>query len=150
MRQLFARQLQQFDSLFNRKAFLTEFQRENMFENGLEPLSEARAVVKELIEEYRAAEKVSYVVRQGAFSRGCEGLLRVEYTCRTTAHPPRSTRTRGSVRNAVLSLVSPASNPYRALLCPLRALYGSRQRSHTLSRACGDERSREIVVERGE
>ncbi|BGP28158.1 gamma-tubulin [Rhodotorula toruloides] len=58
---LFARQLQQFDSLFNRKAFLTEFQREVMFENGLEPLSEARAVVKELIEEYRAAEKVSYV-----------------------------------------------------------------------------------------
>lgn len=34
-----------------------------MFEKGLEPFDEARAVVRELIDEYRAAEKPEYVVR---------------------------------------------------------------------------------------
>ena len=61
--QVFAQQLQQFDKVRARKAFVTEYQREPMFEKGLEPFDEARAVVKELIDEYRAAEKPEYVVR---------------------------------------------------------------------------------------
>lgn len=64
---MFAQQLQQFDKVRARKAFVTEYQREPMFEKGLEPFDEARAVVKELIDEYRAAEKPEYVVR---LSRG--------------------------------------------------------------------------------
>ncbi len=60
---MFAQQLQQFDKVRARKAFVTEYQREPMFEKGLEPFDEARAVVKELIDEYRAAEKPEYVVR---------------------------------------------------------------------------------------
>lgn len=61
--QVFAQQLQQFDKVRSRKAFVTEYQREPMFEKGLEPFDEARAVVRELIDEYRAAEKPEYVVR---------------------------------------------------------------------------------------
>lgn len=62
--QLFAQQLRQFDLLINKKAFLQAYRGEPLFEGrGIEPFDEARSAAQELIEEYRAAEKATYVVR---------------------------------------------------------------------------------------
>ncbi|GJN94584.1 hypothetical protein Rhopal_007667-T1 [Rhodotorula paludigena] len=59
---LFAQQLRQFDLLINKKAFLQAYRGEPLFEGrGIEPFDEARNAAQELIEEYRAAEKATYV-----------------------------------------------------------------------------------------
>lgn len=61
--QLFAAQLRQFDLLRNKKAFLQAYTPEPLFNGTLEPFEDARNAAAELIDEYRAAEKATYVVR---------------------------------------------------------------------------------------
>ncbi|KPV72709.1 uncharacterized protein RHOBADRAFT_32180 [Rhodotorula graminis WP1] len=58
---LFAAQLRQFDLLRNKKAFLQAYTPEPLFNGSLEPFEDARASAAELIDEYRAAEKATYV-----------------------------------------------------------------------------------------
>ncbi|GAA5908498.1 hypothetical protein JCM5296_004777 [Sporobolomyces johnsonii] len=58
---LFAGHLRQYDNMRARNAFLAEYRKEPMFENGLEEFDEARSIAQELIDEYKAAEKADYV-----------------------------------------------------------------------------------------
>ncbi|CEQ40787.1 SPOSA6832_02427 [Sporobolomyces salmonicolor] len=58
---LFAGHLRQYDNMRGRNAFLAEYRKEPMFENGLEEFDEARSIAQELIDEYKAAEKADYV-----------------------------------------------------------------------------------------
>ncbi|GAA5833566.1 hypothetical protein JCM11251_003528 [Rhodosporidiobolus azoricus] len=58
---LFAGHLRQFDLMRGRRAYLSNYQNEPMFEGGFEPFDEAKAVCQDLIDEYRAAEKPDYV-----------------------------------------------------------------------------------------
>lgn len=59
--QLFDRCLQQYDKLRKREAFLEVFRKEPMFQESLEEFDESRAVVDELVREYRAAATPDYV-----------------------------------------------------------------------------------------
>jgi len=61
MAQLFGRTVSQYDKLRKRNAFLDQYRKEPMFEDGLEEFDSAREVVTDLIEEYRAAERIDYV-----------------------------------------------------------------------------------------
>lgn len=45
MRQLFKRMLDQFDRLIKRKAFLEQYKKEKLFENGLEEFDDAKYAV---------------------------------------------------------------------------------------------------------
>ena len=65
MAQLFGRTVNQYDKLKSRNAFLEQYKREPMFEHGLEEFDSAREAVTDLIEEYRAAERLDYVTWQG-------------------------------------------------------------------------------------
>ncbi|GAA6030519.1 hypothetical protein JCM8097_006185 [Rhodosporidiobolus ruineniae] len=58
---LFAGHLRQYEMLRKRKAFLEQYKAEPLFENGLEPFDEAKAMCQDLIDEYRAAERPDYV-----------------------------------------------------------------------------------------
>ncbi|CAK9294249.1 unnamed protein product [Gordionus sp. m RMFG-2023] len=57
---LFDRTLKQYDKLRKREAFLDMFRKEEMFKNDLSELDDSRAVVFDLIEEYRAATTEDY------------------------------------------------------------------------------------------
>ncbi len=59
--QLFGRTVNQYDKLRKRNAFLEQYRREPIFEDGLEEFDSSREVVVDLIEEYKAAEKMDYV-----------------------------------------------------------------------------------------
>ncbi|KAJ1407851.1 hypothetical protein B484DRAFT_202038 [Ochromonadaceae sp. CCMP2298] len=63
----------QYDKLRKRNAFLEQYRREPMFEDGLEEFDSAREVVTDLIEEYKAAERPDYVTWGGAGSGGGGG-----------------------------------------------------------------------------
>lgn len=65
MAQLFGRTVSQYDKLRKRNAFLEQYRREPIFADGLEEFDSAREVVTDLIEEYRAAEKLDYVTWGG-------------------------------------------------------------------------------------
>ncbi len=84
MAQLFGRTVSQYDKLRKRNAFLDQYRREPMFQDGLEEfdssrlvelhwlahscrmnLFDFREVVTDLIEEYKAAERVDYVTWGG-------------------------------------------------------------------------------------
>ncbi|KAF8636557.1 hypothetical protein AX17_003369 [Amanita inopinata Kibby_2008] len=58
---LFKRMLDQFDRLRRRNAFLEQYKKEKMFENGLEEFDDARATCEELLKEYRACESPDYI-----------------------------------------------------------------------------------------
>lgn len=60
---LFRRMLDQYDRLRKRNAFLEQYKKESMFENGLEEFDESRSAVQDLINEYAACEKSDYIVR---------------------------------------------------------------------------------------
>lgn len=60
--QIFKRTVQQYDQFRKRNAFLEQYKKEPMFENGLEEFDDARAVAADLIEEYQACEKPNYIV----------------------------------------------------------------------------------------
>lgn len=53
--------LDQYDKLRKRGAFLEQYKKENMFENGLEEFDDARATCDELIKEYKACEGSDYI-----------------------------------------------------------------------------------------
>jgi hypothetical protein len=58
---LFERMLRQFGKLFDKKAFIANYQKQPVFADNLEEFESARDVVKLLTEEYRAAETPDYV-----------------------------------------------------------------------------------------
>ncbi|KAG6832727.1 gamma-tubulin [Tricholoma furcatifolium] len=58
---LFKRMLDQFDRLRRRNAFLEQYKKEKMFENGLEEFDDARATCEELLNEYKACESPDYI-----------------------------------------------------------------------------------------
>jgi len=64
---LFKRSIDQYDRLRKRNAFLDQYKKEKMFENGLEEFDESRATVEELLNEYKACESPDYI------SYGVEG-----------------------------------------------------------------------------
>lgn len=66
MAQLFGRTVSQFDKLKKRNAFLDNYRKEPMFADGLEEFDSSREVVTDLIEEYRAAERIDYVTWGGS------------------------------------------------------------------------------------
>lgn len=59
---MFKRTVQQYDQFRKRNAFLDQYKKEPMFENGLEEFDDARAVAQDLIEEYQACERPDYIV----------------------------------------------------------------------------------------
>ncbi|KAE8153852.1 tubulin-domain-containing protein [Aspergillus avenaceus] len=58
---LFKRIVQQYDRLRKRNAFLEQYKKEAPFSDGLGEFDEARSVVMDLIGEYEAAEKETYL-----------------------------------------------------------------------------------------
>jgi tubulin gamma len=60
-RQLFQRNLNQFDKLRKREAFLEQFKKEALFQDSLEELDSSREIVQELVDEYCAAAKPDYL-----------------------------------------------------------------------------------------
>jgi len=58
---LFQRTCQQYDKLRKREAFLDQFKKEELFKDDLSELDDARDVVQELIDEYKAATKPDYL-----------------------------------------------------------------------------------------
>jgi len=58
---LFKRMLDQFDRLKKRNAFVEQYKKERMFENGLEEFDDARATADELLKEYKACESPDYI-----------------------------------------------------------------------------------------
>ncbi|KIJ34608.1 hypothetical protein M422DRAFT_782767 [Sphaerobolus stellatus SS14] len=58
---LFKRMLDQYDRLRKRNAFLENYKKEKMFENGLEEFDDSRATVEELLKEYKACESPDYI-----------------------------------------------------------------------------------------
>ncbi|THD00446.1 hypothetical protein EYZ11_000010 [Aspergillus tanneri] len=58
---LFKRIVQQYDRLRKRNAFLEQYKKESPFTDGLGEFDEARAVVMDLVGEYEAAEKETYL-----------------------------------------------------------------------------------------
>jgi tubulin gamma len=82
MAQLFGKTLSQYDKLRKRNAFLEQYRREPMFEHGLEEFDDARGVVADLIEEYKAAERPDYVTWEGP--RSASGDSRMPSSPSTT------------------------------------------------------------------
>ncbi|KAK7043763.1 gamma-tubulin [Paramarasmius palmivorus] len=58
---LFKRMLDQFDRLRKKRAFLEQYKKEKMFENGFEEFDDARATCDELLKEYKACESPDYI-----------------------------------------------------------------------------------------
>ncbi|GJE86800.1 gamma tubulin [Phanerochaete sordida] len=58
---LFKRMIDQFDRLRKRNAFMEQYKKEKMFENGLEEFDDARATAEELLKEYKACESADYI-----------------------------------------------------------------------------------------
>ncbi|KZV94035.1 tubulin-domain-containing protein [Exidia glandulosa HHB12029] len=58
---LFQRMLDQYDRLRRRNAFLDQYKKEKIFENGLEEFDDSRATVEELNKEYKACETPEYI-----------------------------------------------------------------------------------------
>ncbi|KAF7440957.1 gamma-tubulin [Pleurotus ostreatus] len=63
---LFKRMLDQFDRLRKRNAFMEQYKKEKMFENGLEEFDDARATCDELLKEYKACESPDYISYGGS------------------------------------------------------------------------------------
>jgi len=55
------RNLKEFDRLWKRNAFLDNYKKEDMFSDSLDEFEHSRAVVAELVEEYKASEKPDYI-----------------------------------------------------------------------------------------
>lgn len=79
--QLFERACSQYDKLRKRGAFLEPFKREAMFSGSLDEFDSSRAVVQELIDEYRAAERPDYITwGSGAAAAAADGAENVPPT----------------------------------------------------------------------
>lgn len=53
--------LDQYDRLWNKKAFLDQYKKEDIFANGFEEFEDSRRVVQEMSDEYRACESEDYI-----------------------------------------------------------------------------------------
>lgn len=53
--------IDQFDRLKKRNAFLEQYKKEKMFENGLGEFDDAKATAEELLKEYKACESADYI-----------------------------------------------------------------------------------------
>ena len=60
MSSLFERSLGQYDKIKKRNAFLDNYRKEPMFKDGLEEFDDAREVVQNLVDEYKACERPDY------------------------------------------------------------------------------------------
>lgn len=58
---LFKRNLDQYDRLRKRNAYIEQYRKEPMFEDSLEEFDDSRQVVKDLINEYEACENANYL-----------------------------------------------------------------------------------------
>lgn len=67
---LFKRMLDQFDRLKKRNAFIEQYKKEKVFENGLEEFDDARATCEELLKEYKACESPDYISFGGPDGEG--------------------------------------------------------------------------------
>ncbi|CED82269.1 gamma tubulin [Phaffia rhodozyma] len=70
---LFQRTLTQYDKLRKREAFIEQYRKEAMFSDGLEEFDDSRAVVQDLLEEYKECEKSTYV-DYGSMTTSASGL----------------------------------------------------------------------------
>ena len=61
MKQLFKKTVAQYDILRKKNAFIDQYRKEPMFEDGLEEFDDAREVAQELLEEYQACERADYI-----------------------------------------------------------------------------------------
>ncbi|KAF8500613.1 Tubulin/FtsZ [Gautieria morchelliformis] len=78
---LFTRMLDQYDRLRKLNALLEKYQKEKMFENGLEDVDDSRATVEELLKECEACENACYISYVGAsYSR--KALVQLVGHCR--------------------------------------------------------------------
>jgi tubulin gamma len=66
IRFLFERTCEQYDKIRKRNAFLSEYQKEPMFEDNLDEFDNSREVVQELIDEYKACERSDYISYGGS------------------------------------------------------------------------------------
>ncbi|CAG8656781.1 1825_t:CDS:10, partial [Acaulospora colombiana] len=73
---LFKRMLDQYDRLRKRNAFLEQYKKEKIFEGGYEEFDDSRAVVEELLKEYKACESADYI----SYVRICLGLFETRLT----------------------------------------------------------------------
>ncbi|KAG9226030.1 hypothetical protein CCMSSC00406_0008692 [Pleurotus cornucopiae] len=71
---LFKRMLDQFDRLRKRNAFMEQYKKEKMFENGLEEFDDARATCDELLKEYKACESPDYI----SYAKGTTALANLQ------------------------------------------------------------------------
>jgi len=60
--------IDQYDRLRKRNAFLEQYKKEKVFENGLDEFDDSRATVEDLLKEYKACESPDYI------SYGTEGF----------------------------------------------------------------------------
>jgi tubulin gamma len=67
---LFERIQRQFDKLYEKRAFLDNYRRQPMFEDGFEEFDDSYEVVRGLAEEYHAAEGDDYVSWGGGIGAG--------------------------------------------------------------------------------
>jgi tubulin gamma len=61
IRNLFKTTLDQYKKLRRRDAFMQDYKKEKIFENGLDEFDNAEEVVRNMIEEYAASEKADYI-----------------------------------------------------------------------------------------
>jgi tubulin gamma len=64
---LFERTQKQFNKLYEKRAFLDNYKRQPMFEDGYEEFDDSFEVVQGLVDEYKAAETDDYVSWGGGF-----------------------------------------------------------------------------------
>lgn len=51
----------QFDKLFNRKAFLDNYEKEGLFAQDLSEFEDSREILQSLCDEYKAAESATFL-----------------------------------------------------------------------------------------
>ena len=59
--ELFQRSSKQFSKLYQRQAFLDQFRKEDMFKDNLDEMDASHEIVRELIDEYKAAATHDYL-----------------------------------------------------------------------------------------
>jgi tubulin gamma len=67
---LFDRIMRQYDKLYEKKAFLDNYRKQPMFEEGFAEMEDSYEVVRDLVEEYRACETDDYVSWSGSSKVG--------------------------------------------------------------------------------
>lgn len=86
--------MSQYDILRKKNAFIDQYRKEPMFEDGLEEFDDAREVAQALLDEYLACERADYIVRRARCAPADDrpGLRRTE-----RGGTPRACARRGRV-----------------------------------------------------